>query len=143
MAQLPEVMIHRPIGEVFDYLADFSTITQYTTSFESMTKQGDAPVGKGTVFAYRMTRRNLEGTVEISDYEPNRRFSWTGPFAGPVSPQGGYTFEETPEGTRVIGDPQPKFRGPMRLMEPLMRPMIRRDAGRSLQKVKAILESRG
>jgi uncharacterized protein YndB with AHSA1/START domain len=144
MSTDPEVVITRPIAVVFDYLADFSRIGEYTSSFSEMTKTTQGPIGLGTRYHYKMKRGGgVEGDLDVTEFERPRAIGWEGPFAGPLRPRGRYELEEVQGKTRVVGRFRPEFRGVMGLLSPLLMTMVRRQGKGQLDRAKQILEARG
>ena len=52
-----------------------------------------------------------------------------------------FTFTKTPDGTTIIGEFAPRPKGVMRLLFPLLRPMIRRDMATQHARFVALFES--
>jgi hypothetical protein len=86
--------------------------------------------------------RNMEAIVEVSAYEPNRRFDLR-VASGPLPIDGGHEFHETAAGTRIDFVAQGQPGGPLRLAEPLFARVLKRQFGGYYERLKAVLESRG
>jgi uncharacterized protein YndB with AHSA1/START domain len=95
------VDVEAPIADVFAYLSDPEKLGEWqqTTDVRLLT---DGPVGVGA--RIRETRevlgRKLTQTVEVTEYEPPRRFSLR-VVEGPVKVSGTQELEERGGGTRI------------------------------------------
>jgi uncharacterized protein YndB with AHSA1/START domain len=97
-----EILIRRPIGEVFDYVADTRNEPRYNRRMRTAEKVTAGPIGPGTGFvATFATRRGSIGmTTEITAIErPTRLASSTR--VATVDINGELTFAEVPGGTRM------------------------------------------
>jgi uncharacterized protein YndB with AHSA1/START domain len=92
-----EAHIHRPIAEVFEFLAD-GTNNPLWQPFLVSSAGPDGPIGLGATFKQR-TRSPLGFTVSsdcrITVYEPPHRLSVTVVSGGPIRPT--FTYTLTPE----------------------------------------------
>jgi uncharacterized membrane protein len=95
------VMIARPIGDVFAYLADGDNCPQWRSGVLDIKRVSGEGVGERYAqgVAGPMGRR-VAADYEITVFEPNRRIEFQ-TLAGPVRPHGRYDFEEADGGTRV------------------------------------------
>jgi carbon monoxide dehydrogenase subunit G len=107
--------------QVFDYLADVCNEAKWNPWAISVEKVSEGPIGKGARFRGRYKRI---GTAEqwLSDYIPAKRLVYKS-----HSMDGSMTFDMEPEadGTkiRLVAEAHPQ--GLMKLMAPLMTPMMR------------------
>src|SRR5258706_15056602 len=95
-------MIYRPINQVFDFVStpenDFQW--QYGTLATAKLSEG---VGKlGTLFRSvgHLVGRRVEGTFEVTEYEPNRKYGFKS-LSGPLHSQTSYTFEIANGNTKI------------------------------------------
>jgi ligand-binding SRPBCC domain-containing protein len=137
------VDVARPVQEVFAYVTDLDRLGEWQPNVVSVTKQTDGPMGRGT--RLREVRRGpfgrrIEAIVEISAYEPNRRFDLR-IVSGPLPIDGGHEFRETEDGTRIdfVAHGQPT--GVLRLAEPFLRGAMKRQFSGYYERLKAQLES--
>lgn len=116
--------VDKPIGEVFEYLADVTNEAKWNPWAQWVRKVSDGPVGSGAVF-----RGSYKGFGELeqdlSDYDPPARVTYHSVPKG--MRDASMTFDLAANGAnttvRVAGDVWPK--GLMKLMEPLMRMRMR------------------
>ena len=108
-----------PPETVFDFLADFENEPAWNPECISVAKTSPGPVATGATYVGRMRKI---GTVQMTldSHEPHRRFVTsersrmaTGRFEFRLMPH--------PDGTQVDVDAQLTPRGPIRLLQPLMR----------------------
>ena len=97
-----QIVIHRPVGEVFDVVSDERNEPSYNPALLHVEMLTDAPVGVGTRFrAVHAARRPMEMTVEITEYEPPHRLgsvtkaTW-------ADIRGVLTFEEIDDRTTLL-----------------------------------------
>jgi uncharacterized protein YndB with AHSA1/START domain len=95
------VTIRRPVADVFAYVADGANAPNWRPGVLDISLVS----GEGVGAVYRQGvrgpgGRRIAADYEVTAYEPNARLEFKA-IAGPVRPTGGYTFEETPDGTAV------------------------------------------
>jgi hypothetical protein len=83
----------------------------------------------------------MEAIVEVSAYEPNRRFDLR-VASGPLPIDGSHEFRETSAGTRIDFVAQGQPAGLLRLAEPLLARVLKRQFVGYYERLKALLESR-
>jgi uncharacterized protein YndB with AHSA1/START domain len=137
------VDVARPVHEVFAYVTDLERLEEWQPNVVSVTKETDGPMGEGT--RLREVRRgpfgrNIEAIVEISAYEPNRRFDLR-IVSGPLPIDGSHEFHETDGGTRIDFVAQGQPTGLTRLLEPFLRGAMKRQFGSYYERLKDVLES--
>lgn len=116
-----EILIHRPVDVVFDYVADQSNEPQYNPPMVRAEKITPGPVGKGTRFrsAVASRGRTAEMLIECTGYDrPMLLASTTTMRQADISYT--LTFEHDGAGTwmRWAGQVRPK--GAFRLLGPLI-----------------------
>lgn len=138
------VVINRPVKDVFAYVSCIEKRPQWRSTVSEVTQTSEGPVDVGAT--YRLVDRFLgwsgEETLEISEYEPNRKLGYkvTG---GPIpSIEMRYTFSEVEGGTRIDMLGQGELRGFSKLAHPLVRFMVRRMMDSDNAKLQRLLESR-
>jgi hypothetical protein len=116
-----EIVIGRPVDEVFDYVADQSNEPQYNRQMVRAQKITPGPVGKGTRFcsAVASRGRTAEMLIECTGYDRPELFATTTTMA---QADIGYTlrFEPAPAGTRMRWSGQVQPKGALRLLGPLI-----------------------
>jgi uncharacterized protein YndB with AHSA1/START domain len=136
--------IERPVEEVFAYVTDPEKLPEWQPTTLAVTKETDGPMGKGT--RLREVRRGplgkrVESLVEVSEYEPNRRFGLR-ILSGPLPIDGHHEFEPTEAGTRLVFVAEGQPGGPMRILSPLLARVLRRQFASYYVRLKTILEAR-
>ena len=139
-----ERTIHRPVGEVFAFLADFRHGTQWQAGVENLRVVPDAPAEVGT----RITeRRRLQGHVVDLSYrvvalEPGKRIAVESA-GGPVAYSGVQDFSPTDDGsgTHLRFALDVKLTGGMRLLSGLIAPAVRKQVESDLDRLAWVLEN--
>jgi len=95
------ITIKRAPADVFAYVANGLNATTWRPGVLDI----DLVSGDGVGAVYRQgvagpMGRRIAADYEVTAFEPNRRLEFKA-IAGPVRPTGGYTFEETGDGTAV------------------------------------------
>ena len=137
-----EVTIHlkRPVEQVFAFLADHQNLRTWQANLienEQLT-EGSLRVGS----RFREVRRTGPGQSEIqgeiTDFEPNKRFSTKTNTQPQVTVS--YSFEREDDGTRLSYKFVMLTSGMMRLLEPLIAGSIKKGTDSDFQKLKHILD---
>jgi len=136
------VTISRPPLEVFTYLADGETCTQWRRGVIAVHHLSGSGVGA----KYQQTvrgpgGRGIPADYEITEYTPNVLIAFQ-VSAGPVRPRGRYEFEEGDGVTTVTFTLDVELRGFKRLVMSGMVSKTMADEVAALDNVKAILEER-
>jgi hypothetical protein len=139
-----EETIHRPMQEVFPYLADPTLHPMWSPVSEvRVTPPGEIRVGTTVRENMKMGSRMAPFSWQVTEYNPGASFSFRS-LEGPMHWDGSYKVEsEGDGGTRVIGLGEVGLKGWQRLLEPFMRGEIRRGEAAELGKLKALLEGQG
>jgi carbon monoxide dehydrogenase subunit G len=126
------VIVSRQVGtradqeKVFDYLSDFTTTTQWDpATVETVLVSGDG--GVGTVYRNRTSfmGRTTELDYVVTELEAPRVITLRGENAALVATDT-ITVEPAGPGSDVTYRADFAFKGAWRLVEPLMRPALRR-----------------
>jgi uncharacterized protein YndB with AHSA1/START domain len=137
-----EIVIKRPVDEVFDFVADERNEPRYNPRMVRAEKVSDGPIGVGTQFhAETATRRgSAEMAIEITRHErPSRLESSTR--LSNMDIAGALTFDPVPGGTRMqwVWDVRP--RGVLKLMSPIISRMGERQERIIWTNLKRVLEA--
>jgi uncharacterized protein YndB with AHSA1/START domain len=136
-----EIVIERPVDEVFDFVADERNEPRYNERMVRVEKISPGPIGGGTQFRAEMTgRRPVEMTIEFTAYERPRRLASTTHLPA-MEIRGDLTFEPVPEGTRMRWAWNVQARGLMRMLRPLIVRMGRRQEQEIWVSLKRLLEA--
>jgi hypothetical protein len=114
-----EVVIHRAIEEVFDFVADMRYEPRYNPRMVRVEKLTDGSIGRGTRFLAqtRSFGRPVSMTVEFTEYKRPRRLGSRTRTLG-LDIEGVLTFEPVPDGTRLRWSWVLKPRGLLVLLGP-------------------------
>jgi len=137
------IVIARPQAEVFAFFADAENDPQWRSAVKSIKREG--PLAVGVRYTQRVAGpggRPVAADVEVTTYEPDVEVAFRG-VAGPVRPEGGYTFAAVEAGTSVTFRLSAELSGVSKLVmgKPVQKAMDAEMA--NLDKAKAVLESRG
>jgi len=116
-----EIVINRPVEEVFDTVADERNEPRYNPRMLRAEKLSPGPVGLGSRFRAEMrTRpRPVVMTTEFTGYQRPRRLASTTRLAT-MDIQGALTFDPVTGGTRMRWSWDVAPRGLLKLMSPLV-----------------------
>lgn len=116
-----EIVIHRPVEEVFDCVADERNEPLYNPQMHRVEKISDGSIGVGTCFHGEVLSggKPAEMTIEFTAFDRPRRLGSRTRMAA-MDIEGGLTFDPVPEGTRMrwLWEVQPH--GFLRWMGPLV-----------------------
>ena len=116
-----EIVIGRPVGVVFDYVADQGNEPRYNPQMVRAEKITAGPVRRGTRFrsAVSARGRTAEMLIECTGYDRPRLFATTTTMAQAAI---SYTlrFEPAATGTRMRWSGQVRPKGPTRLAGPVV-----------------------
>jgi uncharacterized membrane protein len=137
-----EVVIERPVDEVFAYVTDVRNLPKWQESAIAADWEGDAPVAKGSRLHERRSflGRTAENELEVTAYEPARRFDLKS-LRGPVRFQVAHTFEPTNGGTRLHVVVEGETGGAMRFAGAMVKRQAERQFRGDLERLKERLES--
>jgi uncharacterized protein YndB with AHSA1/START domain len=136
-----DIVIHRPVEEVFDFVADERNEPRYNPRMRRAGKISEGAIGVGTRFQAEVVSagRPIEMVIEYTGYERPRRLASTTHMAA-MDIQYTLTFEPVPAGTRTrwSGDLEPH--GILKVITPLVARMGRRQERRIWTGLKGLLE---
>ena len=116
-----EIVIGRPLNQVFDFVADERNEPKYNPRMASVEKLTHGAIGKGTRFRATMKsrRRPLDMLLEITEYErPTRLGSTTNMSSADI--HGALTFEPSIGGTRMRWSWDVKPKGALQAITPII-----------------------
>jgi ligand-binding SRPBCC domain-containing protein len=122
------VQIARPVEDVFAYVTDLDKLHEWQPNVVSVTNETGGALKQGS--RLREVRkgplgRDVSSLVEVSAFEPNRRFNLR-ILEGPLPIDGSHTFSAENDGTRIDFTAEGRPGGPMRLLEPLLARVLKR-----------------
>lgn len=138
-----EIVINRPVEEVFDFVADERNEPRYNPRMLSSEKLTPGPVGLGSQFraAMRTRPRSISMTTEFTAFERPRRLALTTRLAT-MDIEGTLTFDPVPAGTRMRWSWQLRPRGLLKLLTPVVVRVGRRQEQTIWTDLKRLLEAR-
>src|SRR5215470_757268 len=128
--------IASPPERVFDTLADLRNEPQWNTRVSSAELRSPEPIGPGSRFA--IVNGGTPYDVTISTYERPSRLVLEA--SGKPDLTIAYTFTPAGEGTDLESDFDFRPRGVLKLLFPLLAPVIRRDVPKQYAALKALCE---
>ncbi|HEX9044203.1 MAG TPA: SRPBCC family protein [Candidatus Limnocylindrales bacterium] len=139
-----EIVIGRPVEEVFDFVADECNEPRYNPQMRLAQKVSEGPIGVGTRYRAEVMsgRQVVPMDIELTGYERPTMLASTTRMA-PMDVRYALTFDPIPQGTRMrwVGDVEPK--GCLRLMAPVVGWLGRRQEVRIWAGLKDLLEEPG
>jgi uncharacterized membrane protein len=131
--------VKRPVEEVYTYVADLRNAPQWQSWLQTVQQQGQTRKGIKVHQSGQWMGRKLEFDSEITEYEPDRKFSFTAssPFPYTLS----NSFGQHDGGTRIesqlLGEPGGFFK----LAEPLVKKMAGQMWRSDYRRLKTLLEA--
>jgi uncharacterized protein YndB with AHSA1/START domain len=139
-----QTTIARTRSEVFAHIARAERLPEYVTQFAWVRQVSPGDPGRGTQYAYKMSRGQAEGTFEWTEFDPPSRLAWHGPPAkagpGSMEPSGWWELSEQGTSTQVKLVMTPKPGGLFKLLAPLMTGAMRKGNAEALGKLKQQIE---
>jgi len=134
------VHVNRPVAEVFQYLNDPTKMPEWNATIEEATPS-ETPIKVGTRIRARgrWLGRKIESTVEVVEYEPNKRvvqksdepFSW----------KAINTFQTDNGGTRLVSACEGESHGFLKLSEPILARIVKKQLQAQFETAKELLEA--
>lgn len=115
------VVIRRPPGDVFRFLAELENIPKWNSAI--------------------IETHKTEEAFEVTEFEPERRLAIRGGL-GPLHGTMSYTLEPMDQGTRLTNAADLEGRGVLRIAAPLATGRIREAVAANLGVLKELLEAR-
>jgi uncharacterized protein YndB with AHSA1/START domain len=136
-----EVEIDRPVHDVFAYSTDPERLPTWQTNTVSSITEDDGPLRVGT--RLREVHRGPGGkefasVVEVSQYDPDRVFALHVVEGTPIDAE--LTYTSTERGTLLRLRAHGKLTGAMRLAEPFLGRMLKRQFAEQVATLKHVLE---
>ena len=138
-----ELVIHRPVHEVFDFVADERNEPRYNPRICRAEKLSAGPIGRGTRFRAEAVTlgRTTEMTIQYTTYERPRRLA-SSIHMPAADIAGTLRFDPVADGTRMGWSWQVKPRGLYRLLTPVIVRVGRRQEQENWGGLKRFLEAR-
>ncbi|GJM37712.1 MAG: hypothetical protein DHS20C19_10790 [Acidimicrobiales bacterium] len=141
MSFTEDLHIECPPATAFDVLADVRNELQWNDDVSAAELVTGEPIGQGSTFTtdHGAPLGQIESTITVFDRPDRLEFAAT---SKRMDLGISFTLTESGSGTLVHGTFDPKPRGVMAVLFPLLRPMIRRGMAKQHQNLKALCESR-
>ena len=134
-------LIYRPIKQVFDFISipenDFQW--QYGTLKSAQISEGGTGVGTFFRSIGHFMGRRIEGTFEVTEYEPNKKYGFKS-LSGPLHSQTLYTFELAGGATQVNISTQASATNVFESNDGILEKKMRKQLKENLTLLKDILE---
>jgi carbon monoxide dehydrogenase subunit G len=134
--------IARGAADVWSTAADLARHAEWMDITESVLTSGDgASPGSRARQTMRLGPVRLRYELEVADAEPGRRIAWRTVGGGALRAGARLELEAlSADSTRVTWSGEMGFRGPLRLLEPLIAAEARAGEARELERLRALLE---
>ena len=139
-----EIVINRPVDEVFDFVADECNEPRYNPHMLRAEQISEGATGLGTRFRteLRTMGRTMPMIVEFTAFERPRRLASV-TRSSMMQTEGALTFDPVPGGTRMRWLWEVRPRGVLKMIAPLVGVIGRRQERRVWGDLKRLLESGG
>lgn len=137
------VVINCPVDEVFAFVARPENTPRWQSGMVASQQMGDGPMEVGTVFSEvrRMMGREMDQTMQVTAFEPNRRWSFKSIEAA-VAHEAHLTFEDVGGATRINLTSIAHPAGLLRLAAPLIGRQLKQEFVADFANLKQLLEDR-
>jgi carbon monoxide dehydrogenase subunit G len=139
-----EVVIDRPIAEVFAFLADGENDPKFSARVIEIAKTTDGPPGVGTIYASTVKDAGMKSKREfkLTEFEQPTRIRWAETSKNLVmATEGGYDLAPVGEGTQLTFFNVLAGHGLGALIAPLALRSARKGADSFAQAIKAAVEA--
>ena len=136
-----EILIRRPVDEVFDFVADERNEPRFNPSLRAVEQISPGPIGAGTRFRAETSSmgRTVDLEIEFTEYERPKRLASTTRMSA-MDVRGTLTFDPVPEGTLMRWFWELEPHGVFKLATPLLPRMGRRQEQAIWAGLKRLLE---
>jgi uncharacterized membrane protein len=137
-----EVLIARPLEDVFEFVADVRNRPRWDDSVDSEELTSPEPIGVGSTVRTKLRSmgKDYEYTWEIVQHEPPKRMrveSTSGPFPTTLE----FEFEGRDGDTQVNASVTGRPTGMMRVLQPMIARTTQKNLDRGYPRLKALLET--
>ena len=134
--------IKRPVEDVFAVMSNVENNPKWSAVALESKKTSPGPIGVGTTtrFVGKFLGRRIESESEVTEFEPNRKYSWQSK-SGPFPIKASTTFEQIEGGTRVNTTADAEPGGFFKLAEPLIVSMAKRQFQSDLDNLRDLMEA--
>jgi len=136
-----ELVVRRPLDEVFDLIGDFANAEVWDPGVEESRAITEGPVRVGSTYELIVVfnGRRLPMTYEVTAYDPPRRVVLRGT-GSTVNALDDIRLEATGDGTRILYTADLRLKGILRVAEPLLGSRFREVGRKAMAGMRAALE---
>jgi hypothetical protein len=134
--------IYRPIKQVFTFISTPENDTQWQYGTLESSRVSEGPIGLGTFFrsiGHFMGRR-LNGTFEVTEYEPYRKYGFKS-LSGSIESETIYSFEMDMGSTKINIFTQASIGNHFKVDEFIVAKRTKKQIKENLEKLKDVLEA--
>lgn len=132
-----ELYIDCPPTAAFDLMADVRRITDWNGGVSRVEMKSNGAIGKGSKFVAVNRGQAMESTITTFDRPRLLEFATTGKT---MDVAGTFNFNSAGSGTTLTIELDPRPKGVMKVLLPILKPMIRRDLANQHSKFKHYCE---
>jgi carbon monoxide dehydrogenase subunit G len=131
--------IERPPEEVFAYVTDVANLPRWQSGVQEARVDGEMRKGATVRERRRLLGRELTTTLEVSEYDPGRRFSLRAR-SGPLPFEVQHSFEPSGHGTRLVFHGKADPPGLLRFTQGMLKQVAEREFRGYFKALKQLLE---
>ncbi len=121
------VITSKPADEVYDYMADFTSVEKWDETVTEAVRIGDTPPGKGARFRVTVKLAGRENTFEYETVEAERPMRLLlRAESGSMVSLDEVTVREVAEGTELVYDAKLELKGVSKIADPILGLMFKR-----------------
>jgi len=140
-----DVVIARPVAEVWRFMEDLRNYPRWQSGLVAMQQISDGAMGVGSRIGvvHQLLGRRLDLILEVTAFDPGRAFA-ARVASGPVRFRGTWRYEPVDggSGTRISGVIEGETGGFFRIAEPLVARAARRHIDADCGTLKELIEAR-
>lgn len=133
-----QLYIDCPPSMAFDLMADVRKLTDWNDGASKAEMTSAGPIAEGSTFVVVNRGQKMTSTITTFDPPHHLGFLVAGKAMDVVAT---FRFETAPSGTALVIEFEPSPKGVMKLLFPLLRPVIRRDLAKQHAKFKDYCEA--
>ena len=134
-------IIYRPVRQVFDFMSTPENDFQWQYGTLASSRISGEANAIGTFFRSigHLIGERVQGTFEVTEYEPNRRYGFKS-LSGPLHSRTSYTFEIANGSTQVNVSTQASVGKSSQVDEHILEKKMKKQLKENLQMLKMLLE---
>lgn len=134
-------IIYRPVRQVFDFVSTPENDFQWQYGTLASSRISGEANAIGTFFRSigHLMGERVQGTFEVTEYEPNRRYGFKS-LSGPLHSRTSYTFEIANGSTQVNVSTQASVGKSSQVDEHILEKKMKKQLKENLQMLKMLLE---